>query len=1827
MNLTRPATRWTGAAVAGALLSTTAWLGAVPATAAAETSLLLAAAYLGADDVRDTSLPTAVPGTDGPVPVTWRLDDETFAAPYSTVTVTGDAGGATVSARVEVLAPEANPLVYLVDAGHGGDNQSKPWSTMTTDSLAHASAATLAGATLLNDVPDRAHTSGDTWGYRADATDNYKISVLGGDPPAGTTAAQLGTYGKYELGVRTNGAAITHRLDLPAGTYTLSSGYYEFYAGSQGRARGITPTLRYTRDGQRASEPMATYVLGTDSGATARPVLVTNVFEVPEGATDVEISHVRTSGEAPVLSWFAVARGDAKAAIDGAVPVETTDIVVDAADIAADNVNGLTFKGYGVLSANSTSAVLMDYKVSQPARYTELLEVLFGGDDPVMNHVKIEMGNDRNTSTGPNPGTKRTEDEPANVMRDPGFQLAADARRLNPDLKVSILRWVAPPWADTNDKIYAWYKEVILAAYREYGYMVEYVNPGINEHAADLAWAKEYAQRVRDDASGFESGTERDLFNAIKVVISDEVGTGTFGPAMTSDETLRDAVSVAGFHYSTNDDAAGSFTRLAEDFDIEVWNSEAQATFSDSTFRPNNNVADPTVAGTGLGGTGSALEMANTIVKGFVNSRRTHFIYQPAIGSFYEGGQYSAKELVGARDPWSGYLRYDAGLAVLEHFSSFARTGWENASNTAGVWRFVPEASASTATGTNPVNGRGGGANHVTLAAPDASDFSTVIVNDSEKTQHVRLTTKDLRLPADATLAVWETRAADDGDATDSRYKKHVADVTPNAAGTYAVTVAPFSIVTVTSLGPSELGSTWTTPLPDRGERTVLDVDPAGGTLWHDDFDYAGTRVAVIAEGGGLAAESEDFTDSRGGDTGAAPLYSWDRNGAFEIVRTGDEQFLRQQIDRATTGVGGAWNGGDPVTAIGERRWTNYRATVDVRMPRTPAADNYAALGVRSSGGGSSAHLGGTPYALKVTSEGAWSLLRYGSVQRQGTLTDFDPDAWHELSVRAAGATIEAWVDGAQVATFTDPKPLLSGWVDLASGFHHTDFDNLVVERVDGFNPFYSANLDDLEMHTDRSTAERRLTYTGAWKHTNGLGMYQYQRSNSVSQGVGATVALTFDGTGLDLVGPNNGSARLDVRVDGRLVQVNAPTLATGDYAQTFSLRGLAEGRHTVSLTVTAGTLVVDSVGVVSETPSTAPSATALAAAVAAAEDVERTDEFSDETWEILRTVLASGTAAVADPAGYGLDAEGAAQIATRLAAASAPLAAQVTSLPTLHTAAWAGGSAPTLPATLEATLTDGSTRAVPVTWETDGLDLTTPWRAVTATGRYGTASTTATVELVPVGAVAFADVNGTTRALGKESPAWTAIKGLVGDDLVNDAPDQLLDGSATWGHDARNAGGARTISAKGVASGPYDKTTTTGIYTSNEVGATVSYTVTLPAGRYTVAAGTHSWWPDYARSADVVLTHGGTSTVVDTVTLDRTTVGRTLSYDVVLVADGPVTLTLRGTNNQSPMLSWFGVAGDEPVEPDEPVATGISVTSPPSRTTYTQGDELELAGLVVTMSFDDGSTRQLRHDELTVSGYATDTLGAQTVVVTASGLTATFDVVVEAAPTPTPTVEPTPTPTGEPTPTVEPTPTPTPTPTVAPTPTPTATPKPDAPLKVVTKARVSGSAKVGNRLTAVAPRYSLTGVRSTYQWLRNGKAVKGATKRTYTVAAADRGTVLFVRVTGTKGTQKVVSTSAGTRKIGVGRLKVTSKVRIATKGTVRVGSRLTAVAPRYSVTKVRTTYRWLRDGRPIAGATGKSYRVTAKDRGARISVRATGSRTGYTKVVTTSAKTTKVRR
>jgi hypothetical protein len=69
-------------------------------------------------------------------------------------------------------------------------------------------------------------------------------------------------------------------------------------------------------------------------------------------------------------------------------------------------------------------------------------------------------------------------------------------------------------------------------------------------------------------------------------------------------------------------------------------------------------------------------------------------------------------------------------------------------------------------------------------------------------------------------------------------------------------------------------------------------------------------------------------------------------------------------------------------------------------------------------------------------------------------------------------------------------------------------------------------------------------------------------------------------------------------------------------------------------------------------------------------------------------------------------------------------------------------------------------------------------------------------------------------------------------------------------------------------------------------------------------------------------------------------------------------------------------------------------------------------------------------------------------------------------------------------------------------------------PLKAAKAPSLSGTAKVGYRLTAAHGTWSPTATSYSYSWKRNGKAITGATKSTYLLVKADKGQKVSVTVT-----------------------------------------------------------------------------------------------------------------
>jgi len=166
----------------------------------------------------------------------------------------------------------------------------------------------------------------------------------------------------------------------------------------------------------------------------------------------------------------------------------------------------------------------------------------------------------------------------------------------------------------------------------------------------------------------------------------------------------------------------------------------------------------------------------------------------------------------------------------------------------------------------------------------------------------------------------------------------------------------------------------------------------------------------------------------------------------------------------------------------------------------------------------------------------------------------------------------------------------------------------------------------------------------------------------------------------------------------------------------------------------------------------------------------------------------------------------------------------------------------------------------------------------------------------------------------------------------------------------------------------------------------------------------------------------------------------------------------------------------------------------------------------------------------------------------------------------------------------------------------------------------IGGTAKVGQTLWSdtgswfPAPDF-------TYQWYADGVAISGATGSNYKVTTGVLGKKISVKATGTKpGFPEVARTSRQT--VAVSGDFTGSTPRIS--GTRRVGRTLTVLTGAWSP-RPAFSYRWYADGRAISGATRSTLRLTAAQRGKRITVKVTARKAYYVTLTKASAATVKV--
>ncbi|HML50506.1 MAG TPA: carboxypeptidase regulatory-like domain-containing protein [Propionicimonas sp.] len=170
----------------------------------------------------------------------------------------------------------------------------------------------------------------------------------------------------------------------------------------------------------------------------------------------------------------------------------------------------------------------------------------------------------------------------------------------------------------------------------------------------------------------------------------------------------------------------------------------------------------------------------------------------------------------------------------------------------------------------------------------------------------------------------------------------------------------------------------------------------------------------------------------------------------------------------------------------------------------------------------------------------------------------------------------------------------------------------------------------------------------------------------------------------------------------------------------------------------------------------------------------------------------------------------------------------------------------------------------------------------------------------------------------------------------------------------------------------------------------------------------------------------------------------------------------------------------------------------------------------------------------------------------------------------------------------------------------------------------ISGTAKVGQRLTAVPGAWSPSEVVLHYQWYASGVSLSGATSSTFTLTPAQRGKSMTVAVTGwLNGTATITTTSSPTVAVAPGTLSAKTPV---ISGKAKVGKTLKAKPGSWGPAPVTLRYQWYANGGKIAKATKSSYTIAKRYKGKKITVKVTGSKSGYSTVTKKSKATNSVR-
>jgi hypothetical protein len=420
---------------------------------------------------------------------------------------------------------------------------------------------------------------------------------------------------------------------------------------------------------------------------------------------------------------------------------------------------GRTFEGLGALSAGASSRLLVDYP--EPYR-SQILDYLFKPNyGAALQHLKVEIGGDANSTDGSEPSHMHARDD-LNFQRGYEWWLMKEARKRNPEIILDSLAWGAPGWIG-GGKYYSqdmadYVVKFLRGAKQVHGLDIAFTGVW-NEKSYDRDWIKLLRRTL--DASGLSSTqiVAADLYQPKEQweIIKQFPG----------DPELSRAVYAVGVHYPRQNGKTNT-PRFALDSGRRLWASEDQPALGDNGGLPLIGRREWIPGGKSL---------AQIYNRNYIEGRMTKTEIWSPITSYYDNLPAPNSGLMYANTPWSGNYDVQSTIWVTAHTTQFAKPGWRYVDSACG---YLP-----------------GGGTYVTLVPPSSGDY-TVVVETIGATAAQRVRFEVAGGMATSAVHIWRSNGR--------RMFEQLADVT-SSEGSAVMTFDPDSLYTLSTTTGQAKGS------------------------------------------------------------------------------------------------------------------------------------------------------------------------------------------------------------------------------------------------------------------------------------------------------------------------------------------------------------------------------------------------------------------------------------------------------------------------------------------------------------------------------------------------------------------------------------------------------------------------------------------------------------------------------------------------------------------------------------------------------------------------------------------------------------------------------------------------------------------------------------------------------------------------------------------------------------------------------------------------------------------------------------------------------------